>query len=182
MSQLFSIKLEKSGEVASTNHFFRTKWNIFRIGRKNVGIQHRDNPEAVGHLLISSLENPVSLAICEGFYKCHVPVVTSGSWESGCPSVAASVWAGTPTGLSSEQHTKGTVPLSEPRGYSGFSSPALFTAGSLKIVGSILVGATYPSLKVRLQTNHSLNAFACRWPWCQTLGWQQAWKYSCWEL
>lgn len=79
MSQLFSMKLEKSGEVASTNHFFRTKWNIFKIGRKKVGTQHRDNPAAVGHLLISSLENPVNLAICEVFYKCHVPVVTKSA-------------------------------------------------------------------------------------------------------
>lgn len=50
------------------NHFLKTKWNIFKIGRrKKQGIQHEDNPEAVGHLLISSLGNPVNLAICEVF-------------------------------------------------------------------------------------------------------------------
>lgn len=34
-----------------------------------MGTEHRDNPEAVGHLLISSLENLVNLAICEVFLQ-----------------------------------------------------------------------------------------------------------------
>lgn len=113
--------------------FLKQNETFFKIWRKNVGTQHRDNTEAVGHLLISSLENPVNLAICEVFYKCHVPVVNRSPWESGCSILVvsmSSVWAGRPTGLSSEQHTNWAVPLSEPRGYLGSSAPALFTAGS----------------------------------------------------
>lgn len=85
MSQLFSIKLEKSGEVASANHSFRTKWNIFKIGRKKVGTQHGDNPEAVGHLLISSLENPVNLAICEFFLQVPCACGKQKSLRVGLP-------------------------------------------------------------------------------------------------
>lgn len=65
MSQLFSIRLEKSGETASTNHFKKKKKEHLKIWRRNMGIQHRDKPETDRHLLIPSLKNPLNLATHE---------------------------------------------------------------------------------------------------------------------